>query len=128
VRIDATVTVLPQFSQKLVQQQVEDAVDQLLAFDNVDFGQRIFISKVYEVIQEVEGVQGVVISTFARQDPNNPGAPITVPIPPSGQLVFDAAAGEIPKWDGFTPVSVLPAGSSDGKLSRLFMQGNQPNV
>jgi len=127
VLIDATVNVLPQFSQRLVQQQVSDAVGQLFAFDNVDFGQRIFISKVYEVIQEVDGVQGVVISTFARQDPDNPDAPIASAIPTTGQLTFDAAKGEIPTWNGFTLGFSPPGTPSGSRLSRLVMQGGASN-
>jgi hypothetical protein len=109
VIVDATVIVLPQFSRRLVQQQVEDAVAQLFAFDNVSFGQTMYISKVYEVIQDLPGVQGVVIGTFARRDAFDP----TAPVPSSGQLAFAAADGEIPIWAGFAHL-VMQGGVSNG--------------
>src|SRR5262249_3067206 len=112
-----------QFSLPLVQQAVQDAVGQLLAFDNVDFGQTVFISKVYEVIQEIDGVLGVTIWTFGRQktfDPKNP-------IQDNGQLVLDAALGEIPTWTGFTIAddsTTLPLVNPDG-TSHLEMRTNK---
>jgi hypothetical protein len=124
VLIDATVTVLPQFSRRLVQQQVEAAVQKLFAFDNVDFGQTMYISKVYEVIQDLPGVQGAVISTFARKDTYDPSAPS----PSSGQLAFVAAQGEIPIWTGFTQVPSLPLPTPDGDpRSHLAMLGGVTN-
>ncbi len=127
VVIDATVTVRPQFSQKLVQQQVEDVVSALLAFDNVDFGQTLYISNLYEVIQEIDGVLGVNILTFARlDDPAHPPAQGTLPAT-TGQLSFSAADGEIPTWTGFSVVPSLPLGAPDGNLSHLAMQGRVTN-
>jgi predicted phage baseplate assembly protein len=111
ILIDATVTVLPQFSRRLVQQQVEAAVQQLFAFDNVVFGQTVYLSKVYEVIQELTGVQGVVISTFARKD----STPSTG-VPSTGTLQFTASLGEVPTWTGF-----------DGVQSHLVMLGGVSN-
>ena len=48
-----------------VQQEVSNAIIRLLAFDNVDFEDRLFLSKVYEAIEAVKGVVGVHVSHFA---------------------------------------------------------------
>jgi hypothetical protein len=97
VYLDATVTVLPQFSKSLVQQQVQDVVAQLFAFDNVDFGQTIYLSKIYEIIQDISGVKGLVISRFDRSDPP-PDAP------QSG--ILSIGQNEIPTWTGFTSLTM----------------------
>jgi hypothetical protein len=110
--------VLPQFSRKLVEQQVQDAVRQFFAFENVEFGQTVYLSKIYEIIQDLPGVQGAVISTFARADAFDPGARV----PSSGQLSFVAEKGELPTWAGFTVVTSQPA-LPDGIPNHLVMQG-----
>jgi hypothetical protein len=51
-----------------VQSQVETAAAALLAFDNVDFGQSIYLSKFYEVIEAIEGVLYVNVTEFRRGD------------------------------------------------------------
>jgi len=121
VFIDAAVTVLPQFSQRAVQQSVVDAVTNLFAFDNVSFGQTVYISRVYEVIQDLPGVLGVSITKFARKDAFDPNQPI----PLSGTLPFTAQIGELPVWTGFTVASTLPA--PDGTVSYLVMTGGVTN-
>jgi len=104
--IDAVVFVRPQYAANLVQQQVQQTVADLLSFDRVQFNQTLYISKLYEVIQEIDGVAGVNITTFAS-------GPIYVTgVPQSGQLVFGQNdASELPSWHGF-----------DGKTSHLTMQ------
>jgi predicted phage baseplate assembly protein len=122
VLLDATVTVLPQFSQRAVQQQVIDAVTSLFAFDNVAFGQTVFISKVYEVIQDLPGVLGVSITKFARKDAFDSKQPI----PMSGTLLFTAQLGELSVWTGFTVAQSLPT-VPDGTVSYLVMTGGVSN-
>ena len=39
-----------------VQEQVRQAAGSLLAFENVDFGQTIYLSKFYEAIEAIDGV------------------------------------------------------------------------
>jgi uncharacterized phage protein gp47/JayE len=99
VVIDATVFFLPQYDPDLVEPKVRQAVDALLAFDALDFNQTLYISKVYEIIQEVEGVAGVVIATFAK----GPGAAANS-LPANGLLTFDTP-GELPQWLGFDGVT-----------------------
>lgn len=120
VLIDATVTVQSQFSRRLVQQAVEDVVKNLLAFENVEFGQTLYISRFYDAIQDIEGVLGVNITRFARLDPEGQTLPTSLPndgIPTDGQLTF-SGLGELPNWTGF----------GDGTGSTLKMQGGVTNA
>jgi len=50
-----------------VKEKVMTAAAALLAFANVDFAQTIYLSKFYEAIEAVEGVDYVTISEFRRQ-------------------------------------------------------------
>ncbi len=104
VLVDATVFVQPQFSKLLVQQAVMNAIANLLAFDNVEFGQPVYISKVYEVIQDLAGVDHVSITKFARKDAFDPSQPI----PTSGTLDFVPENGELPIFAGFNVALKLP--------------------
>jgi hypothetical protein len=99
-----------------------DAVTRLFAFDNVEFGQTVYISKVYEVIQEIDGVVGVSITKFARKDTWN----ASTPLPASGTLDFTDQPGELPIWTGFTVVLSLPS-VPDGVKSNLVMKGGVTN-
>jgi hypothetical protein len=101
VHIDATVFYRPQYGASLVQQQVEQTVAALLAFDAVSFTQTLYISKVYEVIQEIDGVAGVSITTFSQGSAYVAGS-----LPPNGQLTFGVAdPSELPQWLGFDGVT-----------------------
>jgi baseplate J-like protein len=51
-----------------VQEQVVQAVGRLLAFENVDFGQTLYLSKFYEATEAIEGVEFVNIIEFRRED------------------------------------------------------------
>lgn len=80
------VYVLAQYNRAAVQQAVVKAVTDLLSFPNTDFGQRLTLSKVYHhTIQNVPGVDYVVVPVLARQSDPAPGA---------GDLTF--ASNEIP--------------------------------
>ena len=101
VHIDATVFFRPQYGASLVQQQVEQTVAALLAFDATGFNQTLYISKIYEVIQEIGGVAGVSITTFAQGSADAAGS-----LPLNGQLTFGVAnPAELPWWQGFDGVT-----------------------
>jgi hypothetical protein len=51
-----------------VQANAVQAVKDLWSFDNVDFGATLFLSKIYEVIEALEGVESVFVTTFNRQE------------------------------------------------------------
>lgn len=72
--VTAEVDVVSYYSQDQVTEQVRAAAGSLLAFENVDFGQPLNLSKFYEAIEEIEGVASVFISEFRSQD--QPGGTI----------------------------------------------------
>lgn len=70
-----------------VRQAAETAVEDLLAFANVDFGQPLYLSDVYGSVETLAGVSAMTVTRFRRQD-----APVftiddqllaAVPLPPS---------------------------------------------
>lgn len=56
------------FPAEEVRQRVETAVEDLLAFRRVDFGQTLFVSKLYEAVEAVDGVFAVTVTRFKRRD------------------------------------------------------------
>ena len=50
-----------------VKEQVQQAVSRLLAFENVDFQQTVYLSKFYEAIEAIDGVEFVNIREFRRE-------------------------------------------------------------
>lgn len=69
IYISASIGVESYYSQAEIRRKVEQAVADLLAFDNVDFGQVIHLSKFYEAIEAIDGVEYVTIDEFEREDP-----------------------------------------------------------
>ncbi|MGW8374966.1 baseplate J/gp47 family protein [Streptomyces sp. ODS28] len=67
---------------------VRAAARALLAFDRVDFRQTVYLSKFYEVIQDVPGVVFVNVTEFRRGDSAGP------PVDPQGRITF--GPNEIP--------------------------------
>ena len=68
IHVTAEIGVEGYYATEGVTEQVQAAGRNLLAFENVDFGETIYISKFYEAIEAVEGVQFVNISEFRRSD------------------------------------------------------------
>jgi hypothetical protein len=64
-----------------VRQQVEKAVSELFAFDQVSFEETIYLSKIYERIEAIEGVAWVSIDGLSRSEPQPT-------IPEDGKLCF----------------------------------------
>lgn len=95
--IEADLEVEPFYYASQVQQQVEAAVRKLLAFDNVDFGDRLYVSKVYEAAEAVPGVAGITVTRFARAT----APPPELPDCPTGVLCFS--------WEEL-PVAAYPQG------------------
>ncbi len=88
IYIAARIGVESYYSQAETQRKVEQAAANLLAFDNVDFGQVIFLSKFYEAIEAIDGVAYVTIDEFARAGQAGPEDS-------AGRIQL--ASGEIPR-------------------------------
>ena len=65
VFITAELEVEPYHSRTQVTERVRAALAALLAFDAVDFGEVVYLSKLYEAAEAVAGVAGINISEFA---------------------------------------------------------------
>lgn len=63
-----------------IQQQVANAVANLLAFDQVDFQFRLYLSKIYEAVEQIEGVTSLHVSRLS--------ADATDTLPEKGLLQF----------------------------------------
>jgi len=72
VEIGATLFVKPQYLREYVRQEADEALHGLLAFDQVDFALTLYVSKIYEVIEAIEGVNGVEVTKFKRVENPNP--------------------------------------------------------
>jgi len=81
VWIEATLYVEAYFFADQVRQQSENAVRALLDFDNVSFADRLFLSKVYEAIEAIDGVRAVSVERFAT-------AATLTNLPSDGVLTF----------------------------------------
>jgi hypothetical protein len=67
IYITATVGVESYYSRNDIKEKVEGAVAKLLALENVDFKQTLYLSKFYEAIEAIAGVAYVNIKEFRRQ-------------------------------------------------------------
>ena len=61
------VGVLSNYAPPGVRTAVEDLVRELLAFENVDFGQIFYISKLYQALESVPGVEYITVTEFRRE-------------------------------------------------------------
>ncbi len=68
IYVTAQVQVQSYYSRERIKAQVQAAAGNLLGFEHVDFAQPVYLSKFYEKIEELEGVEYVNISEFRRQD------------------------------------------------------------
>jgi hypothetical protein len=83
----ADVQAQPYFRRVDVQEAVEKAVADYLAFDNVDFGRPIYLSRVYDAIQSLPEVASLNVTRFSRSP--------TGAIETDGQIKL--AANELPR-------------------------------
>ena len=67
VFVTAEVEVVGYYSQEQVAEEVRAAAGALLAFETVDFGRPLNLSKFYEAIEAIEGVASVFISEFRSE-------------------------------------------------------------
>jgi hypothetical protein len=91
VFVTAEVGVQSYYVSAEVQAKVHQAAAALLAFDNVTFGQTIYLSNFYQAIETVPGVQFVNVTEFRREDQPAPAVassgkvtllPHEIPVPP----------------------------------------------
>jgi Baseplate J-like protein len=111
VRVTATIGLVPYFTPEAVLREVRNAAAAVLAFDAVRFGQQVYLSRFYEVIEAVEGVLYANVTEFRRGDAP-PGAPA---IETSGVISIDGQ--ELPRaplGDGYDGAIRLVTPQEDG--------------
>jgi len=67
IYLRAIIRAEPYFLQSEVQRAAENAVAGYLAFEAVDFGQPIYLSKIYDVVQSLPQVASLTVTEFSRQ-------------------------------------------------------------
>lgn len=95
IKATATLQIEPQYFRQDVESRVRAAARALWSFDRVDFGETLYVSKIYEAIEAVEGVAGVTVTGFYREGEE---------IGSEGSLKL--AYCELPLWFGFTSLAV----------------------
>jgi uncharacterized phage protein gp47/JayE len=70
IAVDVSVELVTEhnFQPETIRQRAERAVAELLAFRSVDFGRPLYLSKVYEAVEAIEGVHAATVTRFRRQD------------------------------------------------------------
>jgi hypothetical protein len=66
VNVSATVEALPYFRSSDVAAAAESVALALFDFERVDFGQTLYLSKIYEALENLEGVNSVFVTVFQR--------------------------------------------------------------
>ncbi|HEX2084697.1 MAG TPA: baseplate J/gp47 family protein [Solirubrobacteraceae bacterium] len=95
VQVAAEIGVLPYYSSDDVAEQVRSRASDVLAFEHVDFGRPMFLSRFYEVIEAVDGVNFANVTEFRRSDrPADPANPAAT-VDPTGVLAL--GEHEIPR-------------------------------
>ena len=67
VFVEGTLYVEAYYFAREVRQKAENAVRELLDFDRVRFADRLYLSKVYEAIEAIEGVRAVSVERFSTE-------------------------------------------------------------
>ncbi|NIM18412.1 MAG: hypothetical protein GTO45_41055 [Candidatus Aminicenantes bacterium] len=76
IYVAAKVGIESYYSWEDIEEKVKQAAGNHLAFDNVDFGHTLYLSKFYEAIEDIEGVAFVTIEEFWRDGAEPEDKPI----------------------------------------------------
>lgn len=115
IYLGAIVRAKPYYLKSDVRAAVEKAVADYLDFNAVEFGQPIYLSKVYDVIQSLDYVASLTVFKFSRKAEPVPGAAIVYDIEPNG--IIELGANELPR-PGYRDNPNTPASLEDGTSYR----------
>ncbi len=93
IYITAVIGVKSYYDPDSVTEQVQQVCSDLLAFDNVDFGETLYLSRFYEAIETLDGLKYVTITEFRREDDSRCEEE-QICVEPSGKIEMNAE--EIP--------------------------------
>ena len=65
IYLKAIIRAQPYFRQADIESAAQAAVAEYLAFDNVDFGQQIYLSRIYDAIQSLPQVISLTVTEFS---------------------------------------------------------------
>ncbi|MBE9545272.1 MAG: baseplate J/gp47 family protein, partial [Proteobacteria bacterium] len=82
-----------------VEADVQKSIESILRFDVVDFKQNLFLSKIYEAIEALPGVDSVYVTEFKIRDAEED-------IAPKGTISLNEYQIPIPGYDNFINVTV----------------------
>lgn len=99
IEIRGILEVEPYFFTEQVRARAQDAVRGLLSFDRVDFAETLYLSKIYESIEDVEGVRSVAITRFNREGVVSPAIPVEGKVQLDWDEIPVAAFGEGIRFD-----------------------------
>ena len=69
LRVDVEIWVEHNYNADFVTQAVRSAVQDLFSFDNMDFAKTLYISKIYEAVESIPGVEAANVGTFRIDRP-----------------------------------------------------------
>ena len=84
IYVNATVYVNERFVSNWVQRDVSEAIDELFAFDNVFFGQRLTLGQLYQIILNVPGVDYATVTRFDTNPAGTAQSSILIDYPALG--------------------------------------------
>lgn len=67
IYVTAEIGIQSYYTEEDIKEKVKGAAGGILAFDTVDFGKPMYLSKFYEAIEAIEGVEYVTITEFRRE-------------------------------------------------------------
>lgn len=91
IYLRAQVRAQPYYRQTDVRVAVEEAIADYLTFESLEFGQSIYLSKVYEVIQNLPQVASLTVTQFSR----SPNGGVGIDIDSDG--ILDLQSNELPR-------------------------------
>jgi hypothetical protein len=100
------------YSKIEMSEKIQMAAANQLAFENVDFGHTIYLSKFYEAIEAIEGVAFVTLKEFHRDGEAAPD---------DGRIVL--AASEIPRLPGIAVEDPIEDGAYTGGMKLISVEG-----
>ncbi len=112
IYITARVSAKPFAFKAEVEAGVQEAIKSLLDFDVVSFGHTLFLSKIYEAVEALSGVDSVFVSQFRPfeattiTDERNPAYDADVAIASGGRIALGANQIPIPGYKQFVDVTV----------------------
>ena len=68
IKIKGNIDVMANFVNEEIQYKVKETIQDLFKFERLDFEQNLYLSKVYEAIEAMDGVRNVYIERFTRED------------------------------------------------------------